>query len=73
MEVSINFGFNILTALREFKDKIRKEIERLTTMSVKDITIVAKAVYVPEKEKKEEEEKAKQAKIPKLTEEGKNN
>lgn len=52
MEVSINFGFNILTALREFKDKIRKEIERLTTMSVKDITIVAKAVYVPEKEKK---------------------
>lgn len=54
MEVSINFGFNILTALREFKDKIRKEIERLTTMSVKDITIVAKAVYVPEKEKKEE-------------------
>ena len=54
MEVSINFGFNILTALREFKDKIRKEIERLTTMSVKDITIVAKAVYVPEKEEKEE-------------------
>ena len=49
MEVSIIFGYNILTALREFKDKIRKEIEKLTTMNVKDITIVAKAIYVPEK------------------------
>lgn len=48
MEVSINFGFNILTALRDFKEKIKKEIEKLTTMSVKDITIVAKAVYLPE-------------------------
>ena len=55
MEVSIVFGFNILTALREFKDKIRKEIEKLTTMNVKDITIVAKAIYMPEKKEKEEE------------------
>lgn len=55
MEVSIVFGFNILTALREFKDKIRKEIEKLTTMNVKDITIVAKAIYMPEKKGKEEE------------------
>ena len=55
MEVSIVVGFNILTALREFKDKIRKEIEKLTTMNVKDITIVAKAIYMPEKKGKEEE------------------
>lgn len=55
MEVSIIFGFNILTALREFKDKIRKEIEKLTTMNVKDITIVAKAIYMPEKKDTEEE------------------
>ena len=40
---------------REFKDKIRKEIEKLTTMNVKDITIVAKAIYMPEKKEKEEE------------------
>ena len=55
MEVSIVFGFNILTALREFKNKIRKEIEKLTTMNVKDITIVAKAIYMPEKKDTEEE------------------
>ena len=51
MEVSINFGFNILTALREFKEKIKKEIEKLTTMNVKDITIVAKAINMPQAEK----------------------
>ena len=51
MEVSINFGFNILTALREFKEKIKKEIEKLTTMNVKDVTIVAKAINMPQSEK----------------------
>lgn len=51
MEVSINFGFNILTALREFKERIKKEIEKLTTMNVKDVTIVAKAINMPEFEK----------------------
>ena len=51
MEVSINFGFNILTALREFKERIKKEIERLTTMNVKDVTIVAKAINMLETEK----------------------
>lgn len=51
MEVSINFGFNIITSLREFKEKIKKEIEKLTTMTVKDITIVAKAINMPEYKK----------------------
>lgn len=52
MEVSIIFGYNILTALREFKEKIKKEIEKLTTMSVQNITIVAKAVHIPENNEK---------------------
>lgn len=48
MEVSINYGYNILGTLREFKEKIKKEIERLTTMNVQQITIVAKEMKMPE-------------------------
>ena len=51
MEVSINYGYNILESLREFKVKIKKEIEKLTTMTVKDITIVAKGIHMPENNK----------------------
>ena len=48
MEVSINYGYNILDALREFKQKIKKEIEILTTMTVQNITIVAKGIHMEE-------------------------
>lgn len=48
MEVSINYGHNILTTLREFKEKIKKEIEKLTTMNVQQVTIVAKEIHMPE-------------------------
>ena len=33
MEISINYGYNILETLRIFKEKIKKEIEKLTTMN----------------------------------------
>lgn len=48
MEVSINYGYNIIEALREFKYTIKKEIEKLTTMNVENITIVAKGIHMPE-------------------------
>ncbi len=51
MEVSINYGYNILDTLREFKEKIKKEIERLTTMNVQQVTIVAKGIHMPEEQK----------------------
>ncbi len=50
MEVSINYGYNIINSLREFKQKLKKEIEILTTMNVQEITIVAKAIHMPENE-----------------------
>ncbi len=50
MEVSINYGFNILETLREFKQKIKKEIEKLTTMNVQQVTIVAKGIHMLEPE-----------------------
>ncbi len=52
MEVSINYGYNILDELREFKEKIKKEIEKLTTMNVQEVTIVAKEIHMQENEKK---------------------
>lgn len=36
--------------LREFKQKIKKEIEKLTTMNVQQITIVAKGIHMLEPE-----------------------
>lgn len=48
MEVSINYGYNILGTLREYKEKIKKEIEKLTTMNVQQVTIVAKGIHMPE-------------------------
>lgn len=52
MEVYVIYGYNILTVLREFKQKTKKEIERLTTMNVQEVSVVAKGIYMPESEEK---------------------
>ena len=49
IEVVVEYGYNILEALKEFKKKCKKEIENLTAMNVESIDIVAKGVHVPEK------------------------
>jgi uncharacterized alkaline shock family protein YloU len=53
MEVIVNYGYNITNGLVEFKNKTKKEIEKLTTMNVQKIDIVAKGIKIKE-EKKEE-------------------
>ncbi len=53
MEVIVYFGFDLVKSLGYFKEKAKKEIERLTTMNVQKITIVAKGIKILE-EKKEE-------------------
>ena len=53
MEVIVNYGYNIANGLVEFKNKTKKEIEKLTTMNVQKIDIVAKGIKIKE-EKKEE-------------------
>ena len=46
------FGFALSGAIdRYVKEKVIKEIEKLTTMNVVDITIVAKGIYMPEEKK----------------------
>ena len=49
MEVTIAYGYNVVEGLKEFKDKAKKEIEKLTAMNVVELDVVAKNIYVPEK------------------------
>ena len=51
MEVTIVYGYNVMDGLREFKEKAKKEIEKLTAMNVVELDVVAKNIYVPEEEK----------------------
>lgn len=48
IEVYVVFGYNIVTVLRNFKQKVKKEIERLTTMNVQEVSVVAKGIHMPE-------------------------
>lgn len=48
VEVYVVFGYNIVNVLREFKQKVKKEIERLTTMNVQEVSVVAKGIHIPE-------------------------
>ncbi len=49
VEVSIVYGYNVTEGLIEFKEKAIKEIEKLTAMNVEKIDVIAKNIYVPEK------------------------
>ena len=48
MEVTIMYGYNVMDGLKEFKEKAKKEIEKLTAMNVVELEVVAKNIYVPE-------------------------
>jgi len=48
MEVSIVYGFNVMDGLSKFKNKSKKEIEKLTAMNVVEVDVVAKQIYIPE-------------------------
>lgn len=52
LEVVIIYGANVLSELKDFKHKCVKEIEKLTTMNVQKITVIAKSIEV--KKNKEE-------------------
>ena len=52
IEVTIVYGYNVVEGLKNFKEKAKKEIEKLTAMNVVELEVVAKNIYVPEKEEK---------------------
>lgn len=47
MEVAVIYGHNVVEELKEFKEKCIKEIEKLTTMNVLKITVIAKSIEMP--------------------------
>lgn len=49
LEVIIRYGYNVITSVQEFKQKVKKEIEQLTAMNVQSIEVVVKGIEVPEK------------------------
>ncbi len=48
MEVTILYGCNVIEGLKEFKERARREIEKLTAMNVVELDVVAKNIFVPE-------------------------
>ncbi len=56
MEVIVVYGYNILESLNDFKDRCKKEIEKLTAMNINGMEIVARGIEVPEKEIEEDKE-----------------
>ena len=51
MEVTVVYGFNLYQGIKEFKERARKEIEKLTAMNVEEFEVVVKNIYVPEANK----------------------
>ena len=49
MEVTVVYGFNVVDGINEFKAKAKKEIEKLTAMNVEEFEVVAKNVYIPQR------------------------
>ena len=49
MEIVVVYGYNVVDSLSNFKIKCKKEIEKLTSMNVEKVEIVAKGIYMPEK------------------------
>lgn len=50
MEVTVTYGYNMKESLKEFKEKAIKEIENLTAMNVVSLDVVAKNMYIPQKD-----------------------
>ena len=52
MEVIVNYGYDIVKGLTDFKKKTKREIENLTAMNVDSIEIIAKGIQLPEEGEK---------------------
>ena len=50
IEVSIEYGANMMETLRILKKETRREIENLTAMYISSVDIVAKQIHFPEEE-----------------------
>ena len=51
-QVTIMYGYNVVDGIKSFKEKARKEIEKLTAMNVVELEVVAKNIYIPQEDSK---------------------
>ncbi len=49
IEIILVYGYNIVESINSFNEKLRKEIEKLTAMTINKIDVVAKGIKLPEK------------------------
>ena len=50
MEIEVVYGCNVPQVLKDFKQKTVREIENLTSMNFAQIDVIAKSIYMPEKQ-----------------------
>lgn len=56
IEVIVVYGYKIVDSLNEFKDKCKKEIEKLTAMNISHMEILARGIEVLEEDEEEDKE-----------------
>lgn len=49
MEVTVVYGYNVVEALKDFKRRVIKEIENLTSMNIIKMEVIAKNVFIENK------------------------
>lgn len=48
IDVTLEYGYNLRDIMQKLKEKVKKDIDRLTAMNVLDIQIMAKGLHIPE-------------------------
>lgn len=48
IEVTLEYGYNLMDIMQQLKAKTKKDIDRLTAINVLDIQITAKGLHIPE-------------------------
>ena len=48
IDVTLEYGHNLMDIMQQLKGKVKKDIDRLTAMNVLDIQITAKGLHIPE-------------------------
>ena len=51
IDVTLEYGYNLMDIMQQLKNKVKKDIDRLTAMNVIDVQITAKGLHIPENEK----------------------
>lgn len=52
VDVTLEYGYNLPDIMKRFKEKAKKEIDKLTAMNVLDIQVIAKELHIPEIDEK---------------------